>query len=62
MKFSNIFFQFQLRTPQMLQRMNMDTKVEDALQYLDEVKRQFGNQQAIYNDFLDIMKDFKTQT
>ena len=35
-------------------------KVEDALSYLDQVKLQFGNQPQVYNDFLDIMKDFKS--
>lgn len=34
-------------------------KVEDALQYLDEVKKQFGDQPHIYNRFLEIMKNFK---
>ena len=37
-------------------------KVEDALTYLDKVKLQFGNQPHVYNDFLDIMKEFKSQT
>ncbi|KAK3597908.1 hypothetical protein CHS0354_042245 [Potamilus streckersoni] len=37
-------------------------KVEDALSYLDQVKLQFGNQPQVYNDFLDIMKEFKSQT
>uniref|UniRef100_A0A8C2J1V7 Paired amphipathic helix protein Sin3a n=1 Tax=Cyprinus carpio TaxID=7962 RepID=A0A8C2J1V7_CYPCA len=36
-------------------------KVEDALSYLDQVKLQFGNQPHVYNDFLDIMKEFKSQ-
>ncbi len=36
-------------------------KVEDALSYLDQVKLQFGNQPQVYNDFLDIMKEFKNQ-
>ncbi len=34
--------------------------VKDALLYLDDVKKQFKNQPAIYNRFLDIMKDFKS--
>uniref|UniRef100_A0A667XQ87 Paired amphipathic helix protein Sin3a n=1 Tax=Myripristis murdjan TaxID=586833 RepID=A0A667XQ87_9TELE len=38
------------------------TKVEDALSYLDQVKLQFGNQPQVYNDFLDIMKEFKSQS
>uniref|UniRef100_A0A673AJM6 Paired amphipathic helix protein Sin3a n=1 Tax=Sphaeramia orbicularis TaxID=375764 RepID=A0A673AJM6_9TELE len=36
--------------------------VEDALSYLDQVKLQFGNQPQVYNDFLDIMKEFKSQS
>ncbi|CAG5127146.1 unnamed protein product [Candidula unifasciata] len=36
-------------------------KVDDALSYLDQVKLHFGNQPQVYNDFLDIMKDFKSQ-
>ena len=35
--------------------------MEDALSYLDQVKLQFGNQPQVYNDFLDIMKEFKSQ-
>ena len=37
-------------------------KVEDALSYLDKVKLQFSVQPQIYNDFLDIMKEFKSQS
>jgi hypothetical protein len=44
----------QLQTQQRL-------KVEDALNYLDQVKYKFGNQPQVYNDFLDIMKEFKSQ-
>jgi hypothetical protein len=36
-------------------------KVEDALSYLDQVKYKFGNHPQVYNDFLDIMKEFKSQ-
>lgn len=36
-------------------------KVEDALSYLDKVKFKFNNQPQVYNDFLDIMKEFKSQ-
>lgn len=36
-------------------------QVEDALSYLDQVKLQFGSQPQVYNDFLDIMKEFKSQ-
>lgn len=35
--------------------------VRDALSYLDQVKIQFYNQADVYNNFLDIMKDFKSQ-
>lgn len=37
-------------------------KVEDALAYLEKVKSQFADQLAVYNKFLDIMKEFKAQT
>jgi len=37
-------------------------KVEDALSYLDQVKYKFGTQPQVYNDFLDIMKEFKSQS
>lgn len=36
--------------------------VTDALGYLDAVKIQFQEQPDVYNRFLDIMKDFKSQT
>lgn len=36
--------------------------VNDALSYLEQVKSQFKDQPEIYNRFLDIMKDFKSQT
>ena len=35
-------------------------KVEDALSYLDQVKLEFRNQPHVYNEFLGIMKDFKS--
>jgi paired amphipathic helix protein Sin3a len=35
--------------------------VKDALAYLDDVKIQFIDQPDVYNRFLDIMKEFKTQ-
>ena len=35
--------------------------VTDALSYLDAVKHQFQDQPDVYNRFLDIMKDFKSQ-
>ncbi|CAF0962194.1 unnamed protein product [Rotaria magnacalcarata] len=37
-------------------------KVEDALSYLDKVKNQFALQPQVYNQFLDIMKEFKSQS
>ncbi|XP_040564343.1 paired amphipathic helix protein Sin3a isoform X2 [Lepeophtheirus salmonis] len=37
-------------------------KVEDALSYLDQVKFKFGSKPKVYNDFLDIMKEFKSQS
>lgn len=35
--------------------------VRDALSYLDQVKVQFHDEPDVYNRFLDIMKDFKSQ-
>jgi len=35
--------------------------VTDALSYLDAVKKQFEDKPDVYNNFLDIMKDFKSQ-
>lgn len=29
---------------------------------MDQVKFKFGNQPQVYNDFLDIMKEFKSQS
>ncbi|KAL2918180.1 hypothetical protein HK105_202107 [Polyrhizophydium stewartii] len=40
---------------------NRPLNVRDALSYLDQVKVQFGDQPEVYNRFLDIMKDFKSQ-
>ena len=38
-------------------------KFKEALSYLDQVKFKFGNNQPqVYNDFLDIMKEFKSQS
>lgn len=34
--------------------------VTDALSYLDAVKVRFHDRSDVYNNFLDIMKDFKT--
>ncbi|XP_006877178.1 PREDICTED: paired amphipathic helix protein Sin3b [Chrysochloris asiatica] len=36
--------------------------VEDALTYLDQVKIRFGSDPATYNGFLEIMKEFKSQS
>ncbi|KAK0537010.1 hypothetical protein OC842_001779 [Tilletia horrida] len=36
--------------------------VRDALSYLDQVKVQFQSSPDVYNRFLDIMKDFKSQS
>lgn len=41
---------------------NRRLRVEDALSYLDQVKQQFSQAPEVYSDFLDIMKDFKSQT
>ena len=35
-------------------------KHQDALSYLDQVKVRFVHQPDVYNQFLDIMKDFKS--
>ena len=35
--------------------------VKDALSYLEMVKVKFSDQPDVYNQFLDIMKDFKSQ-
>lgn len=35
--------------------------VTDALSYLDDVKQKFQANPEVYNRFLDIMKDFKSQ-
>lgn len=35
--------------------------LQDALSYLDQVKVRFVDQPDVYNRFLDIMKDFKSQ-
>lgn len=38
-----------------------ELRVEDALMYLDQVKMEFGDRPHIYNEFLLIMKSFKSQ-
>ncbi|KAF7793452.1 hypothetical protein EIP86_004564 [Pleurotus ostreatoroseus] len=40
---------------------NRPLNVTDALGYLDAVKNQFQDKPDVYNHFLDIMKDFKSQ-
>ncbi len=47
--------------PPLIQQPFRELRVEDALIYLDDVKREFKQQPAIYNEFLSIMKNFKTQ-
>ncbi len=39
--------------------MDRPLNVTDALSYLDAVKSQFHDQPDVYNQFLDIMKEFK---
>ncbi|CAG5106214.1 Oidioi.mRNA.OKI2018_I69.chr1.g2742.t1.cds [Oikopleura dioica] len=41
---------------------NRPLRVIDALSYLDRVKNQFDDRQVIYNEFLEIMKEFKSQS
>lgn len=38
-----------------------DHSLQDALSYLDQVKVRFVDHPDVYNRFLDIMKDFKSQ-
>eukprot|EP01134_Creolimax_fragrantissima_P007919 CFRG7919T1 len=47
--------------PQPLSGAQSRLKVEDAISYLDNVKKQFGDNLHVYNQFLDIMKEFKSQ-
>lgn len=52
------------QTPQSSQSANQNDRqlnVTDALSYLDAVKSRFHDRTDVYNRFLDIMKDFKTQ-
>ena len=39
-----------------------ELKVEDALLYLDQVKVEFADKPQVYNEFLEIMKNFKAQS
>ncbi|KAL4069818.1 hypothetical protein V8B97DRAFT_2104708 [Scleroderma yunnanense] len=41
--------------------LNRPLNVTDALTYLDAVKVQFQDKPDVYNNFLDIMKDFKSE-
>jgi paired amphipathic helix protein Sin3a len=41
--------------------LSRQVKFENALEFLDQVKLQFSKQPKVYNQFLDIMKDFKAQ-
>jgi paired amphipathic helix protein Sin3a len=45
----------------MISEIYTDQMYQDALSYLDQVKVQFSEQPDVYNRFLDIMKDFKSQ-
>lgn len=53
--------QQQQQQPQLPQSSYRPLNVKDALSYLDQVKLQFHSQADVYNNFLDIMKDFKSQ-
>jgi histone deacetylase complex regulatory component SIN3 len=44
------------------QQQRRQLNVKDALSYLDQVKLQYHDQTEVYNQFLDIMKSFKSQT
>ena len=41
--------------------MDLQLNMTDTLSYLDAVKIQFNDRSDVYNVFLDIMKDFKSQ-
>lgn len=45
--------------PQSSVSLDRPLTISDALAYLDAVKAQFRDQFDVYNDFLDIVKDFK---
>lgn len=44
------------------QQQQPELRVQDALGYLDQVKSKFNDQPFVYNQFLDIMKEFKSQS
>lgn len=48
-------------SPAQLPETSRPLNVTDALSYLDAVKHQFSEKPEVYNKFLDIMKDFKSQ-
>mmetsp|Transcript_14413 Transcript_14413/g.15982 ORF Transcript_14413/g.15982 Transcript_14413/m.15982 type:complete len:1018 (-) Transcript_14413:51-3104(-) len=45
-----------------MQATNQRVKFENALEFLDRVKTVFKDNVRVYNQFLDVMKDFKAQT
>ena len=49
-------------TPTMTDSATRPLNVTDALTYLDLVKNRFRERPEVYNQFLDIMKEFKGQT
>jgi len=49
-------------TPTMGDNAARPLNVTDALTYLDLVKNRFRERPEVYNQFLDIMKEFKGQT
>ena len=52
----------QQQAPQQAQGQGQQPILNDALTYLDMVKVRFADDPRVYNQFLDIMKDFKSQT
>ncbi len=50
-----------LNSPHLSAEAGRPLNVSDALSYLDDVKNQFQDNPDVYNQFLDIMKDFKSQ-
>ncbi|ORE20323.1 hypothetical protein BCV71DRAFT_176005 [Rhizopus microsporus] len=53
--------QLQQRRPSSPNNNYRPLNVVDALAYLDQVKGRFSDKPNVYNQFLDIMKDFKSQ-
>ncbi|KAI8377319.1 Sin3 family co-repressor-domain-containing protein [Blakeslea trispora] len=56
----NISYSIAPSAPSTLEQRPLNVK--DALSYLDKVKAKFTTQADVYSQFLDIMKDFKSQT